>query len=74
MREINIKILNGLFAFSFGGALLFTLIALGLNAGDPTVWWIVAAAVFYAAQLGHHVRRQRPAQQRAGAPTATRPR
>ena len=52
MREINIKILNGLFAFSFGGALIFTLIALGLNAADPTVWWIVAAAAFYAVQFG----------------------
>ncbi len=52
MREINIKILNGLFAFSFGGALLFTLIALGLNAGDDTVWWIAAATVFYVVQLG----------------------
>ena len=51
MREINIKILNGLFAFSFGGTLLFTLVALGLNAGDRTVWWIVAAAVLYTAQL-----------------------
>ncbi|SNT61711.1 Uncharacterized membrane protein [Asanoa hainanensis] len=52
MREINIKILNGLFAFSFGGALPFTLVALGLNAGERTVWWIVAAAVLYAIQLG----------------------
>ncbi|GAA1896918.1 anthrone oxygenase family protein [Asanoa iriomotensis] len=52
MRQINIKILNGLFAFSFGGALVFTLIALGLNREGPTVWWIVAAAVLYAVQLG----------------------
>jgi uncharacterized membrane protein len=52
MREINIKILNGLFAFSFAGAMGFTLIALGLNRGAPTVWWIVAAAILYAVQLG----------------------
>ncbi|MEV4539931.1 anthrone oxygenase family protein [Asanoa sp. NPDC049518] len=52
MREINIKILNGLFAFSFGGAMLFTLVALGLNTGERTVWWIVVAAVLYAIQLG----------------------
>ncbi|MEV4618286.1 anthrone oxygenase family protein [Asanoa sp. NPDC049573] len=51
MREINIKILNGLFAFAFGGAMLFTLVALALNTGERTVWWIVAAAVLYAAQL-----------------------
>jgi uncharacterized membrane protein len=51
MREINIKILNGLFAFSFGGAMVFTLVALGLNTGGRTVWWIVAAAVLYAIQL-----------------------
>ena len=51
MREINIKILNGLFAFSFGGSLVFIVVALVLNAGDRTVWWIVAAAVFYAVQL-----------------------
>jgi uncharacterized membrane protein len=52
MRQINIKILNGLFAFSFGGALLFTLVALALNTGERTVWWITSAAVLYAAQLG----------------------
>jgi uncharacterized membrane protein len=51
MRQINIKILNGLFAFSFGGALLFTLVALALNTDGGTVWWITAAAVLYAAQL-----------------------
>lgn len=51
MRQINIKILNGLFAFSFGGALLFTLVALALNTDGGTVWWITSAAVLYAAQL-----------------------
>ncbi|MDG4822549.1 DUF1772 domain-containing protein [Asanoa sp. WMMD1127] len=52
MREINIKILNGLFGFAFGGAMVFTVVALALNTGDRTVWWIVAAAVLYAIQLG----------------------
>jgi uncharacterized membrane protein len=51
MRQINIQILNGLFAFSFGGTLVFALVALGLHAGDRTVWWIVAALAFYVAQL-----------------------
>jgi uncharacterized membrane protein len=54
MRWINIKILNSWFAFAFGGAMLFTLVAAGAYLGGDgrgVLVWIVAAALLYAAQL-----------------------
>jgi uncharacterized membrane protein len=54
MHWINVKIINALFAFSFGGAALFTLVAAGFFLGGDgrgVLVWIVVALVLYVAQL-----------------------
>jgi uncharacterized membrane protein len=54
MHSINIRILNGWFAFAFAGAMVFTLVAGAAHVlGDArgVLPWIVAATVLYAAQL-----------------------
>jgi uncharacterized membrane protein len=54
MHWINIRILNGWFAFAFAGAMVFTLVAgVAYLLGDSrdVLPWIVAGAVLYAAQL-----------------------
>ncbi|BCJ69774.1 DUF1772 domain-containing protein [Polymorphospora rubra] len=54
MRHINVAILNGWFALSFGGAPLLALVAVVLHwgAGGPTLWWTVAAVACHAVTLG----------------------
>ncbi|MEV4657120.1 anthrone oxygenase family protein [Micromonospora sp. NPDC049301] len=55
MQRINESILNGWFAVCFGGALVFTLVALvsHLGAGHRAVLpWIVAALLLYLVVLG----------------------
>jgi uncharacterized membrane protein len=54
MQRINVAILNGWFALSFGGALVLTVLAaiLEWRAGTRSVaLWIAVAAVFYVAML-----------------------
>lgn len=50
-QGINVAILNGWFAVSFGGALLSTAAAALLHLGRPGLPWIVAGLVLYAAVL-----------------------
>lgn len=54
MRQINVAILNGWFAFCFGGALLFTALGAALHIpsdGRSVLPWIVAALVLYGVVL-----------------------
>lgn len=54
MQQINVRILNGWFALSFGGALVLTLLAVVLHLGAAhrgVLWWVVVAAALYIAQL-----------------------
>lgn len=74
MRAINVAILNGWFALSFGGALLFTVMtaALHVPGGDAALAWIVAGLVGYVATLGITGRVSVPLNHRLdAAPSAT---
>ncbi|WP_053231654.1 DUF1772 domain-containing protein [Sandaracinus amylolyticus] len=54
MQEINVAILNGWFALSFGGSLVLTIAAAVMHRSAdarPVLPWIVAAAVLYALVL-----------------------
>jgi uncharacterized membrane protein len=51
MQRINVAILNGWFGVCFGGALVFTALAVLLHRGRPGLAWIVAGLVLYAAVL-----------------------
>ncbi|MFI5953329.1 DUF1772 domain-containing protein [Cryptosporangium sp. NPDC051539] len=54
MQRINVAILNGWFAFSFGGALLLTILAAFVQwrAGShATAYWIAVAIALYVAVL-----------------------
>jgi uncharacterized membrane protein len=54
MQNINVAILNGWFALSFGGAPILTAIAAAFHFGAderPVLPWIVAAFVLYGATL-----------------------
>lgn len=52
MQGINVAILNGWFAVCFGGALVFSVLAVVLHLGRPGLVWIVAGVVLYVAVLG----------------------
>jgi uncharacterized membrane protein len=55
MQRINVAILNGWFALAFGGAVVFTLVALLLHLradGRSVLPWIVAGLVLYLIALG----------------------
>jgi len=55
MQRINVAILNGWFALGFGGAFVFTAIALMLHLrsdGRSVLPWIVAALILYVITLG----------------------
>jgi uncharacterized membrane protein len=52
MQRINVAILNGWLALCFGGALVFTALAVALHLGRdarPVLPWLVAGLVLYAA-------------------------
>lgn len=51
MQGINAAILNGWFAVSFGGALVFAGAAVLLHLGRPGLPWIVGGLVLYVAVL-----------------------
>ena len=51
MQGINAAILNGWFAVSFGGALIFAAAAALLHLGRPGLPWIVAGLALYVAVL-----------------------
>jgi uncharacterized membrane protein len=74
MHWINIRILNGWFAFAFLGSMMFmVLTAIAYLVGDrrEVLGWIVAAAALYAAQLAVTFRINVPLNnglQRAGRP------
>jgi uncharacterized membrane protein len=54
MQRINVAILNGWFAIGFGGALVFTTLAVVLQLGGDRrtiLLWTVAALVLYVAVL-----------------------
>ncbi|TQF73333.1 DUF1772 domain-containing protein [Rhodococcus spelaei] len=54
MQRINVAILNGWFALAFGGALAFTVLAVGMHLRAPwrpALPWVVAALVLYLVVL-----------------------
>lgn len=55
MQRINVAILNGWFALAFGGAVVFTAVALALHIrsdGRSVLPWIVVGLVLYLIALG----------------------
>lgn len=49
-QQINVGILNGWFALSFGGAFVFTIVAAAFqlhNDGRPVLYWVLAALALY---------------------------
>ena len=51
MQGINAAILNGWFGLCFGGAVVFSILAVFLHLGRPGFPWIVAGLVLYVAVL-----------------------
>lgn len=51
MQRINVAILNGWFGVCFGGALVFTVVALVAHRGRAGLGWIVAGLLLYVAVL-----------------------
>src|SRR5215212_4977707 len=51
MQRINVAILNGWFGVCFGGALVFTALAVLAHRGRPGLAWILAGLVLYLAVL-----------------------
>ena len=52
MQRTNAAILNGWFGLCFGGAVVFSVLAVVLHRGRPGWGWIVAGLVLYVAVLG----------------------
>jgi uncharacterized membrane protein len=51
MQRINVAILNPVFGLCFGGALLFTALALALPGDRARTGWVLAGLLLYAAVL-----------------------
>ena len=52
MQRTNAAILNGWFGLCFGGAVVFSVLAVVLHRGRPGWLWIVGGLVLYVAVLG----------------------